>query len=210
MHVNIDDLERDIIQVVSKTLGAGDDSLRGYITSGGTEANFACLLWLKTYLFGKLSHHGAQLNSAVNSENNEKEDFLRAKLKLHEVKRPILYTAEKHTHYSIPKACEFFNFDLCEVKPTEKGEMDLSDFRAKIQTHVKEFPHRGGIINANFPSTVFGGIDDVKRLKEILDQETENGKLASFAIHVDGALLGLVISIITGYKNIFSEEIGGY
>ena len=79
------ELEIDVIRTFSSLLGLSEGEVKGYITSGGTEGNFACLWWTKRYLTIKSKDELNKLRKIVNDTKSSELDVLRA-----EKKRPCV------------------------------------------------------------------------------------------------------------------------
>ena len=47
---NINKEEKEVINLIANYLGQDEYSIRGYVSSGGTESNLACMRWLLRYL----------------------------------------------------------------------------------------------------------------------------------------------------------------
>lgn len=204
MHVNANQFEKEVIQVLTRFFEVEADGLRGYVATGGTEANQACLWWSKRYFLEKSS----EALEEIKKINGSEIEVLRAKIREMEIKKPILYCTTKHSHYCIHKICELQNIQLSEVQANEKGEMDLENFREQINKHVKEYPHRNIIVSANYGTTFYGAMDDIRSIKSILDEITNKGQISNFSIHVDGALLGILMPLLVkknGINSIFDE-----
>lgn len=204
MHHNVNEFEREVIHVLARFFETEPDGLRGYVTSGGTEANQACLWWSKRYLLEKSAH--SLENNKI--ENGTEIEILREKIRQVKIKKPILYCTAKHTHYCIHKVFEIQNIQLSEIQANEKEEMDLENFREIINKHVQEYPHRNIIVSANFGTTFYGAIDNIKGIKSILDEITNKGEISNFTIHVDGALFGIMMPLLikkVGTKSVFDE-----
>ncbi len=88
----------------------------------------------------------------------------------------------EHTHYSIKKNVHILGMQSVVVRSQENGEVDYTDFQKKITGH------KNVIVVANIGSTMTGAIDDVQRIKIILEK-----KRIKYYIHADAALYGMVL-----------------
>lgn len=185
--MEIKQLERDVIKIFARLFGIPAEDGRGYVTSGGTEANLAglwwCSLWLKENLEGK-------------------------KKAFEEHNRPVVFFTSTHTHYSILKICNLMQLDKELIAHTPEGQMDVKDLERALKAHMSHHPQRGIIMMANVGTTITGAFDDLKTIKHLLDKYTENKKKAKYTIHCDGAMYGITLPIIKPYgpiTNYFAE-----
>ncbi|CAA6672347.1 unnamed protein product [Spirodela intermedia] len=100
----------------------------------------------------------------------------------------VLYTS-KESHYSLFKAARLYRTDCVKVETLVSGEIDCSDFQAKLLPN-KERP---AIVNVNIGTTVKGAIDDLDLVIKILE---ESGFEDRFYIHCDRALFGLMLPFL--------------
>lgn len=86
------------------------------------------------------------------------------------------------THYSVRKNIHLLGMQGIVIKSQASGEIDYEDLAAMLQIH------RGqpAIILANLGTTMTEAKDDVKKIKNLLEQMP----VLSHYIHVDGALVG--------------------
>lgn len=77
-----------------------------------------------------------------------------------------------------------------QVKTLKSGEIDYDHFRELLISN-RAWP---AIVNVNCGTTVKGAVDDLDKVLEILQEcgYTED----RFYIHVDGALFGMMVSIL--------------
>lgn len=94
----------------------------------------------------------------------------------------ILY-ASADSHYSVAKAARFFKIPYSVVRSQPNGEMDYTDFEAKLE------PSRPAIVNLNIGTTLKGAVDDLEKILEVLDAK----QIKDFYIHCDGALGGMLL-----------------
>ena len=96
----------------------------------------------------------------------------------------VVYHSE-HSHYSIPKAIEITRSHSVVLPVLDNGEMDYDALAEALKQH----PGKPAIIMANLGTTMTGAIDDVHRIRAILQQQ----KVKDCYIHCDGALHGLIL-----------------
>lgn len=237
--MEVKEFEIKLIRALSHYFGLPKDQGRGYVTSGGTEANEACLrwtkMWFKTQLTDKLKQaqllknkyqsdlevfleeliQYSKLNESklTDDENNLKynnknlnqikELYYKIKIQteiIEEITKPTLFCSED-THYSIFKIANALNVNVIRVPATEAGAMDLNTFKTMILQHAKSFPNNPIIVSANIGTTKKGAVDDVPAIKEIMQLAC-----SLYSIHMDGALLGIVLPILKPFgqmKNYF-------
>lgn len=100
-----EDVENEIIRILTCHFGSPENSLKGYVTSGGTEANLANIWWLR---------------NALMIRNNTDQ---------------IVLFASKQTHYSCKKVCQILNIKLIEIAAYENGQLDLVAFSEILQKY---------------------------------------------------------------------------
>jgi histidine decarboxylase len=94
------------------------------------------------------------------------------------------------SHYSIRKSLFLLRLDGEVVKSQRNGEIDYGD----LEGLVARSKGRPPIVVANIGTTMKGAVDDVRRIREILEG---SGAKRSY-IHCDGALMGAVLPYIAG------------
>ena len=137
-------IENEVISMLASHCGATNDQLKGYVTSGGTEANLACVWWLRNYL---TSH---QQPASV-----------------------VLYTSDQ-SHYSCAKVCQILNIELVTIKSLPTGQIDPASLTEKLSHHMQIQPQRPMIIWLNAGTTVLGAVDDLVKINKIIQQEIKN------------------------------------
>ncbi|MDI1355832.1 MAG: pyridoxal-dependent decarboxylase [bacterium] len=154
------EIEKDLIRICAEEIfGAEPNSCDGYVASGGTEANIeAC--WIYRNYFLKERH-----------------------AKPHEI--AIVYSED--THYSFPKAANLLSLSSIIYKVDEdKREILISDLETKLVAQlalgVKYF-----IVNVNLSTTMFGSVDNIEKITNLLHLLKLDYKL-----HVDAAFGGFI------------------
>jgi len=220
--------EREIIAILEKFYGLPKDGVRGYVTTGGTEGNFASLWWSKRYLINKaldvlierdntiklLLKKEQELDaSLVKIPNNDyptriahlqniidtKNVIAENRNVVQQLLTPTVFYSKGHTHYSIPKISEVLRLNVRPVLPNEDGSINLSNLKKELLLHSGAHPYGPIIVIANIGTTITGAIDDVPGIKKILD---ETLPMANFTIHMDGALTGFVLPILKPFGEI--------
>lgn len=92
---------------------------------------------------------------------------------------PIVYVSEE-AHYSIKKLADVQNLELRLIKAKDMGQMDLSDFEAKLD------PSRPALVVVALGTTFKGAIDDQAAIRELLLSKHKGPHY----IHLDAALFG--------------------
>lgn len=154
------EIEKDLIRICAEEIfGAEPKSYDGYVASGGTEANIeACWIYRNYFMKEK----GARPEDIV-----------------------LLYSED--SHYSFPKASNLLSVRsvVFKVDP-ETRETTIADLEKKILEEldrgVKHF-----IVNVNLSTTMFGSVDDIDRMTNLLDLLHVDYKL-----HVDAAFGGFI------------------
>ena len=153
-------LEQDLIKICgSEILGAPDNSIDGYVSPGGTESNIQAL-WIFRNLFQK--EYGAKSQEIG-----------------------LLYSED--THYSLPKGGNLLGLKsfVLPVDPVSR-QIKLSVLEDKIK-EAKELGIKFFCVTLNMGTTMFGSVDEIHPLVEILNKH----KLC-FRIHVDAAFGGFI------------------
>ncbi len=179
------EIEKDLIKICAEEIfGADPKSYDGYVASGGTEANIEAVWIYRNYFKNEFN---ANLNEIA-----------------------VIYSED--THYSIPKALDLLNLNGVEILVNkDTREVVLKDLEKKIETAlingIKYF-----IVNVNMSTTMFGSVDDVDKITNLLNVLRVNYKL-----HVDGAYGGFIYpftnnnsSFTFRNKNISSFSIDGH
>ncbi|XP_061342030.1 serine decarboxylase-like [Gastrolobium bilobum] len=114
----------------------------------------------------------------------------------------ILYTSQD-SHYSIFKIARMYRMQCVKVGTFVSGEIDCAELKVSLLAH-KDKP---AIINLNIGTTMKGGVDDLDRVIQTLE---ECGFTRDrFYIHCDGALFGMMLPFIERAPRItFKKPIG--
>lgn len=154
------EIEKELINLISEDIlhGAADGQ-DGYVASGGTEANLQAI-WIYRNLFVK--DHGASLDE-------------------------ICIVGSEDCHYSIHKAANLMNIRFFEVDVDHHSrEVSKDSFHEMVNKAVTEGV-KHVICIANMMTTMFGSVDDIDMMIDILRKKKVNYK-----VHVDGAYGGFV------------------
>lgn len=225
--------EREILFILEKYFGLEQHQIKGYVTSGGTEGNFAALWWSKRYLINmgmrdiistddaiklKLKEEQecyAQIAKIANTDYSERiiqlEKIVQAKNAVNEKREimqqlltPTAFYSKTDTHYSIPKIAEILRFNIKTVASNEDGSINLDSLHKEILIHVSAHPHSPIIVIANIGTTITGAIDNVPGIKKVILAIKSD---MNYTIHMDGALSGFVMPILKPFgdvKNYFN------
>jgi histidine decarboxylase len=110
----------------------------------------------------------------------------------------IFYMSES-THYSVKKNAWILGKNSVIVKSKETGEFDYDDFAEKIDNNK----NKPVIIVATIGTTMSGGIDDIKKIQDILKIKN----IKDFYIHCDAALSGGMIPFMEEGPDINFEKL---
>ena len=142
--------ERMLIKILEKFYGLAKDDARGYVTTGGTEGNFAGIWWSKRYLINHAMSMLLQTDDAVKLQMKEEQDFLGALSKIpnndyvnsatqlrkildiknaiavnkniiQQLLTPTVFFTKDHTHYSVPKIAEILHLNIRTVQAKVDG-----------------------------------------------------------------------------------------
>ncbi len=92
------------------------------------------------------------------------------------------------THYSVVKILRVLKARNIMIKSQDNGEMDYDDLRETIRIN-RDAPV---ILVANVGTTMKGAVDDVGRMREILDDLA----ITNYYIHADAALSGMILPFV--------------
>ncbi len=99
----------------------------------------------------------------------------------------VVYFSED-THYSVVKIMRLLRARNIMIKSQENGEIDYEDLRETIRIN-RDLPV---IVMANIGTTMKGAVDDVGRVRAILDDLA----IADSYIHADAALSGMILPFV--------------
>ena len=99
----------------------------------------------------------------------------------------IFYFSEQ-THYSILKNLRLLNARYIMVKSQQKGEIDYQDLQEMLKVN-RDLP---ALIVANIGTTMHGAVDDISRIREIL----QDLRVTRNYIHADAALSGMLLPFV--------------
>lgn len=228
--------EREIISIFEKYYGLKPGQARGYVTTGGTEGNFAGLWWSKRYLINRSIEKLIKEDNSIKlckdeeqnlilkiskiplnklKERNEcleklldiKNKIIEHQTKEDDITRPTVFYTKNHTHYSIPKISEILHLNVKPIEANDDGSMDVNDFRRKLIFHMGAHPECPIIIIANIGTTFTGATDNIPEIKKTID---ECDPKPIYTIHMDGALTGFVLPILKPFGDIkdYFESLG--
>lgn len=220
--------ERMLIAILEKFYGLEKDEARGYVTTGGTEGNFAALWWSKRYMVSLAIPALIKIDDAIKLQIKEESNLHAALTKIplnqyqsraeilqkiidiqkamaenkninQQLLTPTVFYTKGHTHYSIPKISEILRLNIRAVSPNADGSMDLDSFKKELLLHLGAHPHSSIIVIANIGTTITGAIDNVPGMKKIIEEMPLKPK---YTIHLDGALTGFVMPILKPFGDI--------
>ena len=100
---------------------------------------------------------------------------------------PVAYFSED-THYSVHKILHVLRVRSCMVHSQDNGEMDYDDLRTAI---LRNQGHPALII-ANIGSTMKGAVDDLGRIRSVIEETAPPRAY----IHADAALSGMILPFV--------------
>ena len=154
------EIEKDLIRICAEEIfGAEPHHYDGYVASGGTEANIEALWIFRNYF---LKEFKAELNDIA-----------------------VIYSED--THYSIPKGLNLLNLQGLEIAvDPDTREILLKDLEEKLEDALSA-GYKYFIVNLNMSTTMFGSVDNIDKVCDLLNLLKVNYKL-----HVDAAYGGFV------------------
>lgn len=220
--------ERKLIRILEKYYGLSRNEARGYVTTGGTEGNFASLWWSKRYLINLAIDKLVKTDSIVKLQIKLEQDLLAALAKIslidykeraetlqkivdtqnsikenqnivQQLLTPTVFFSKDATHYSIPKVSEILRLNIRTVTTNSDGSINLENLRKELILHMGAYPHSSVILIANIGTTITGAIDNVPAMKKILDELQPK---PTYTIHMDGALTGFVIPVLKPFGDV--------
>lgn len=219
--------EREIIYVLEKYYGLEQGEARGYVTTGGTEGNFASLWWSKRYLINQSIETLIKNDNQIKIFNKEIHELEISLVKIplnnfqaraevlqnilnitnnvsegksisQQLLTPTVFFCKGHTHYSVPKIAEILHLNIRPVMPNEDGSMNLQDFKKELLLHIGANPHSAVLVIANIGTTITGAIDNVPEIRNIINMLN----VKNYSIHMDGALTGFVLPILKPFGDV--------
>lgn len=168
-----EDIENDVLKIFAHYFQNTAEKIKGYVTTGGTEANLAAIWWQR------------------NAFRNQSRMLYQGEMS-HFRMNPIVIASDQ-SHYSCAKVAEILDLELITVKSTVSGEINLNALAETIKFHCDKHPERPLILWLNAGTTVLGAIDNIVEAKKICLAAHPQAKIK---IHVDGAVLGAALPII--------------
>lgn len=174
-------LEKKAIEQIKNLLNKKNDSLGGYITSGGTEANIF-MTWLA-------------------------KKSIKKKLTINK----ILLLKTSLTHYSINKAADINELETTNVSLSSKSwGIDLEALEKKIIENYQK-GKRGFIIPLTVGYTITGSDDPIKEVNDLLIKIKKEKKDIEFFCWIDAAFSGVIkLFNETGFNPFSYKNIYGY
>jgi len=220
--------EREILLILERYYGLPLNDARGYVTTGGTEGNFASLWWSKRYVINKSIETLVEKDNIVKLKQKEEQELQAdlAKIPLNDYQKridqlqkiidakniitenknisqqlitPTVFYCKEHTHYSIPKIAEVLRLNVRPVKANQDGSIDLKDLEKELLLHVGAYPYSGVVVIANIGTTITGAIDNVPEINAMLKRIM---RIPNFTIHMDGALAGFVLPVLKPFGEV--------
>ncbi len=103
------------------------------------------------------------------------------------LRQPIAYFSQD-THYSVLKILHVLNIRNIMIRSQENGEIDYDDLRESIRINRDAPP----LIVANIGTTMKGAVDDLNRIRGIIEELA----LPRSYIHADAALSGMILPFV--------------
>jgi len=99
----------------------------------------------------------------------------------------MVYFSED-THYSVAKILRLQHTRNIMIKSQSNGELDYDDLRETLRIHRDVSP----ILFANIGTTMKGAVDDLAKIREILDDLA----IGESYLHADAALSGMILPFV--------------
>ena len=172
--INTRDLEKDIVAFFARLYQVPSLNMRGFVTSGGTEGNFAGLWWQRDYLRANsvaqspkavdVASTTSRLNVNVSFPTDDDDTAPEM-----EAPMPIVITSSQ-THYSVFKAAQQLGMSVHRVPTDAIGAMHPEAFRTSVKAVQKAVPGRSILVNVTAGTTQTTAIDDIPAMKRVLDE----------------------------------------
>ncbi len=151
-------IEKELIEICAVDILKGEAGQQdGYIASGGTEANIQAI-WIYRNYFRK--EFSASLNE-------------------------IAIICSEDSHYSMDKASNLLCVDLYKFSVDKDNRAVKKELLEQTLNTAKAEGKKYFIIVVNMMTTMFGSVDDIEIITELLKKQN-----SLFKIHVDGAYGG--------------------
>jgi glutamate/tyrosine decarboxylase-like PLP-dependent enzyme len=175
-----EDMENKVLSILATYFKTNLTLLKGYVTSGGTEASLACVWWLRNFLMSCCKERDGGFSTFS----------------------VTLYASES-SHYSCMKISQMLSLEHRKIFSDDTGRLDLVAFRNVLRLHMKSQPRSPMIVWLNAGTTVLGAVDDLDRINQLITTEVKN-KGGLCCVHVDGAILGITLPLLyPEYAEIF-------
>lgn len=161
-------IEKDLIRICAEEIFAAEpNSYDGYVASGGTEANIEAIWIYRNYFM-----------NVCKAKQNE-----------------IAIVYSEDSHYSFPKAGNLLSLSSIVFNVDENTrEVLVDDLERKLVQAVKQ-GLKYFIVGINLSTTMFGSVDDIDKITDLLNILQLNYKL-----HIDAAFGGFIYPF-TNTKN---------
>lgn len=159
--LNTHAFERDVVKYFAAQFYFKDHDYWGIVTNSGTDGN----------------NHGIYFGRKQLSASSAN------------YKPPLLYV-NKEAHHSITRIADLQNIEIRQINATSMGEMDLNDFRDKLDVT------RPSLVVVCIGTTFKGAIDNLDEIVAVLKKRcSDNDK--NYYIHLDAALFGGFLPFVT-------------
>ncbi|ODN42395.1 histidine decarboxylase [Piscirickettsia litoralis] len=95
----------------------------------------------------------------------------------------------EHSHYSIPKILDLLKIPSIQINCDQTGEMNYNHLKEQLSRKQ----HHQVIVIATIGTTLTNAIDDIKEIKQSLQQ----CNISDFHIHADAAMYGMVLPFVS-------------
>jgi len=220
--------ERKIISILENFYLLKKGEARGYVTTGGTEGNFAALWWTKRYMINTAMEFIIKTDDEIRIHTKNERDLAATLAKtplndyqtralilqsiidekngigdkkniVQQLLTPTVFYTKEHTHYSISKIADVLRLNIRSIAPNSDGSMNLANLKKELILHVNAHPFSSIVIITNIGTTITGAIDNVPEIKKILEEIKPTAK---YSIHMDGALTGFVLPVIKPFGEV--------
>ncbi len=158
------EMEKEVIKICAEEIfKAEPQTYDGYVASGGTEANIEALWIYRNYFTAEFKANIRQI--------------------------AVIYSED--THYSIPKGIDLLNLQGIEIAVNlQSRTIDIHELEQKVNQALANGVNYF-IVNVNMSTTMFGSVDDIDAVTDLL-----NALNIHYKLHVDAAFGGFIYPFI--------------
>ncbi len=137
---DVKEIELDLLSILAKYFGSTPEAIRGYVTSGASEASLSCLWWLRKLL-----------------QNNNLEE------------KVYLFTSDQ-SHASIFKLANILGLVTITIPSINTGKICIDSLEKNIKVLLIAKSNCKLIVSLNVGTTQLGAVDDIPLIADKLKE----------------------------------------